>query len=85
MGIDDNEAEFEKWVKYTHDRPFNDRRYAIDDAKLRKLGWTQQTALVDGLKLTVDWYKQFGGKWWGEIEPALSPFPIIVDNGIRPD
>lgn len=26
------------WVKWTKDRPFNDRRYAVDGNKLRKLG-----------------------------------------------
>lgn len=86
MGIDSNdEAVFKKWVKYTHDRPFNDHRYAVDATKLRNLGWTQRTAFEDGLRLTVDWYKQFGNKWWGNIEPALSPFPTVNEKIIRPD
>ncbi|EXK76107.1 dTDP-glucose 4,6-dehydratase [Fusarium oxysporum f. sp. raphani 54005] len=39
IGIDDqNTAEFKKWVKYTHDRPFNDHRYAVDATKLKQLG-----------------------------------------------
>ncbi len=37
--------EFKKWVKYTHDRPFNDHRYAVDGTKLRQLGWDQRPAL----------------------------------------
>jgi len=72
--------EFKKWVKYTHDRPFNDHRYAVDGTKLRKLGWDQKTSFADGLSITVKWYKQFGEQWWGDISKVLSPFPIVVDG-----
>ena len=45
--------EFSNWVKYTHDRPFNDHRYAVDGTKLRQLGWEQKTSFEDGLRSTV--------------------------------
>ena len=73
--------EFSKWVKYTHDRPFNDHRYAVDGTKLRKLGWDQKTSFADGLRTTVNWYRQFGEVWWGDISKVLSPFPIVHDDG----
>ncbi|KAH7227222.1 uncharacterized protein BKA55DRAFT_667998 [Fusarium redolens] len=86
IGIDDqNTAEFKKWVKYTHDRPFNDHRYAVDATKLKQLGWTQQTSFEKGLKLTVDWYKRFGEKWWGDISAVLSPFPLVVNKNMKSD
>lgn len=82
MGIpNENKADFDKWVKYTHDRPFNDHRYAVDGTKLRKLGWDQKTPFEEGLKITVDWYKRFGEEWWGDITKVLSPFPIVVSKG----
>ncbi|CAK7273631.1 hypothetical protein SEPCBS57363_005748 [Sporothrix epigloea] len=81
----DTPEEFKKWVKYTHDRPFNDHRYAVDGTKLRKLGWEQKTSFADGLRVTVDWYKRFGEHWWGNIGKVLSPFPVVVDRLVMSD
>ncbi|KAI0128880.1 putative rhamnose biosynthetic enzyme 2 [Xylariales sp. AK1849] len=82
MGIpNENKADFDKWVKYTHDRPFNDHRYAVDGTKLRQLGWDQKTSFAEGLRITVNWYKHFGEKWWGDITSVLSPFPIVINTG----
>lgn len=81
-GIDINdEAEQQEWIKYTHDRPFNDHRYAVNAAKLKSLGWVQNTSFEEGLKTTVNWYKKYGDKWWGNIEHVLSPFPTVIANG----
>ncbi|KAI1143899.1 NAD(P)-binding protein [Hypoxylon sp. FL0543] len=86
MGIPhETEEDFHKWVKYTHDRPFNDHRYAIDATKLRRLGWDQKTPFAEGLKTTVDWYKRFGEEWWGNISKVLSPFPIVVEAEVVSD
>ncbi len=42
---------------HVDDRPGHDRRYAIDDTRLRtELGWDPSTALEAGLAKTVDWY-----------------------------
>jgi dTDP-glucose 4,6-dehydratase len=70
------EVDYEKWVEHTHDRPFNDMRYAVDAGKISKLGWTQKTSFEKGLKMTVDWYKQFGETWWGDISHCLEAFPV---------
>ncbi|KAI0598508.1 dtdp-glucose-dehydratase [Biscogniauxia sp. FL1348] len=86
MGIkNEGPADFNRWVKYTQDRPFNDHRYAVDGTKLRQLGWDQKTSFADGLKITVDWYKRFGEKWWGDISKVLSPFPIVVATEVMSD
>lgn len=69
-------GDWDKWVEHTHDRPFNDMRYAVDAAKIAKLGWTQKTSFAKGLKLTVDWYRTFGESWWGDIGHCLSAFPL---------
>lgn len=75
------EAALRRWVKYTHDRPYNDRRYAVDDTKLKTLGWSQRTGLAEGLRRTVDWYVRFGEAWWGDISHVLTPFPVLSDEG----
>lgn len=78
-------SEFRRWVKYTHDRPFNDCRYAIDDSKIRDLGWEQQTSFDEGLKRTVEWYARFGEVWWGDISHVLTPFPMVSEGEVVPD
>ncbi len=86
MGIPHGDAAvLTRWVKYTHDRPFNDHRYAVDGTKLRQLGWEQKTSFADGLRTTVDWYRNFGEQWWGDISKVLSPFPIVVDKDVLSD
>ncbi|KAK2052327.1 dTDP-glucose 4,6-dehydratase [Colletotrichum caudatum] len=77
--------EFKKWVKYTHDRPFNDHRYAVDGTKLRQLGWDQKTSFADGLRITVNWYRQFGEEWWGDISSVLTPFPVVQGLDVSAD
>ena len=64
-------------VRFGQDRPFNDQRYAVNGAKLRKLGWEPKTDFETGLKLTVDWYRKFGEQWWDDITPALRPLPLM--------
>ncbi|KAK3313831.1 dTDP-glucose 4,6-dehydratase [Apodospora peruviana] len=77
--------EFSRWVKYTHDRPFNDHRYAVDGTKLRQLGWEQKTSFADGLRITAEWYRLFGERWWGDISKVLSPFPVVAGREVMSD
>lgn len=69
--------EFCNWVEFSKDRPFNDLRYAVDCSKLIKLGWNQRTSFSEGLAITVDWYRAFGDKWWGDISNCLTAFPEL--------
>ena len=40
------------------DRPGHDRRYALSSEKLmRETGWKAQVAFEDGLRATIDWYR----------------------------
>lgn len=50
-------------IKRVADRPGHDRRYSIDTAKLRALGWKPAHVFEDGLRETVDWY-QNNESWW---------------------
>jgi UDP-glucose 4,6-dehydratase len=38
----------EEAIRFVVDRPFNDRRYFLDDAKLRSLGWVERTPWTVG-------------------------------------
>ena len=54
-------------VRHVEDRAGHDRRYAIDDSKLRSLGWTPGTSLESGLEATVTWYREHRS-WWEPIK-----------------
>ena len=47
-----------KAITYIEDRPFNDRRYSVSDARLRALGWYQRVSWEDGIDKTISWYKK---------------------------
>ena len=50
---------------FVKDRPGHDRRYAIDYTKLKDdLGYEPSVTFEEGLKKTVDWYKN--NQWWWE-------------------
>ena len=59
-------------MEWVPDRPFNDNDYAVDDAKLRALGWTQRTGFEEGLSNTVEWYRRCGSWWWGAPANAVA-------------
>ena len=44
-------ANYEDWIEYIEDRPFNDKRYYISNQKLRDLGWDIDMSLNKGLDL----------------------------------
>jgi dTDP-glucose 4,6-dehydratase len=54
-------------LKQVADRPGHDRRYALDCAKLRGLGWERATDFDAGLALTVDWFREHR-PWWEAIK-----------------
>ncbi|MFD2629865.1 dTDP-glucose 4,6-dehydratase [Oceanobacillus kapialis] len=58
---------FQELITHTKDRLGHDRRYAVDDTKLRQdLGWEPQEALSTGLRKTVRWYVE---QWEGVTAP----------------
>jgi dTDP-glucose 4,6-dehydratase len=60
-------------VEYVEDRKGHDRRYAIDDTKLRALGYAPRTTFDDGLAATVRWYRD-NESWWRPLkEKAALP------------
>jgi len=53
----------ESHVEYVTDRPGHDRRYAVNCAKLRELGWAPRVEFDDGLRSTATWYRE-NEAWW---------------------
>ncbi|MEA3273211.1 MAG: dTDP-glucose 4,6-dehydratase [Patescibacteria group bacterium] len=55
-------------LEYVKDRPGHDWRYAINSDRLRqKLGWKPEYKLEEGLKETVEWYKN-NKDWWQKLK-----------------
>lgn len=49
-------------IAYVADRPGHDRRYAVDTARLRALGWAPAHDLDAALDATIAWYR--ANEWW---------------------
>lgn len=44
-------------IDFVEDRPGHDKRYAIDNAKIKNdLGWTPKETFDSGISKTIDWY-----------------------------
>ena len=55
-------------IRHVEDRAGHDRRYALDDSKLRAIGWTPRHSFGEtGLTETVDWYRS-RRDWWEPIK-----------------
>jgi dTDP-glucose 4,6-dehydratase len=54
-------------IRFFEDRPGHDKRYAVDCRKLMKLGWKPSVPFDEGLKATVEWYRQHES-WWRPIK-----------------
>jgi dTDP-glucose 4,6-dehydratase len=54
----------ESMIEYVPDRLGHDRRYSIDTAKVRALGWAPSHEFPQALEDTVAWYRDH--RWWWE-------------------
>lgn len=52
----------ESMIEFVEHRLGHDLRYALDDSKLRKLGWEPEFTFDEWLEKTVTWYKE--NEWW---------------------
>ncbi|MGZ8449959.1 MAG: dTDP-glucose 4,6-dehydratase [Candidatus Deferrimicrobiaceae bacterium] len=58
----------ESFLKFVPDRPGHDRRYAIDDAKIRTgLGVAPRVPFEEGIRETVRWYLE-NEPWWRAVQ-----------------
>jgi dTDP-glucose 4,6-dehydratase len=60
--------DWDGFVDYVEDRKGHDRRYSLDDSKIRdELGYEPATGFDDGLAATVDWYRA-NESWWRHLK-----------------
>lgn len=53
-------------LHHVTDRTGHDRRYALDTAKIRALGWKPEIEFEEGIRRTVRWYAE-NRRWWEPI------------------
>ena len=54
-------------IRHVEDRAGHDRRYSLDTAKIRTLGWEPRRDWEDGVRATIDWYRD-NRDWWEPIK-----------------
>jgi dTDP-glucose 4,6-dehydratase len=58
----------EDLIHFVADRPGHDRRYSLDDSKIRReLGWKPSYDFALAMETTVKWYKK-NEEWWRRIK-----------------
>ena len=76
----------ESLIRPVPDRPGHDRRYSLDTAKLRALGWAPRVDFEDGLAATVEWYRT--NEWWWrpikDADPAFRAYYAAQYGNRRP-
>ena len=58
----------EEMIEYVADRKGHDKRYAIDNTKIKtELGWEPSITFEEGIARTIQGYKD-NEKWWRDIK-----------------
>ena len=74
-----NLARPDSLIRPVSDRPGHDRRYHVDTAKLRALGWAPRVAFGTGLAETVGWYER-NEWWWRPIKEGSDGYRAYYDR-----
>jgi dTDP-glucose 4,6-dehydratase len=60
--------DWDEFVQYVEDRKGHDRRYSLNDDKIREeLGYAPQVPFEEGLPATVQWYRD-NEAWWRPLK-----------------
>ena len=65
-------------VTPVEDRKGHDRRYSLDDSLLRALGYAPQVSFGQGLRATVQWYRD-NRRWWEPLKRSRAGGPSVQD------
>ena len=49
-----NSTDYDSFIEYIEDRPYNDKRYYISNQKLKDLGWEIKVGFEEGIRLLTD-------------------------------
>jgi dTDP-glucose 4,6-dehydratase len=54
-------------IRHVEDRAGHDRRYSLETTKIRSLGWQPRRDWEEGIRSTIDWYRD-NRDWWEPIK-----------------
>ncbi len=60
-------------INYVKDRPGHDRRYSLNCAKTKTLGWQPQAQFEKAIAETIKWYQQ-NEAWWKKIKDKQADY-----------
>ena len=60
---------WDEWVDYVPDRLGHDRRYSVDDSRLRALGYAPTRTFDEAIDATIAWYRDHP-QWWRPLNGA---------------
>ena len=63
--------EGQTWVQAVPDRLGHDRRYSVDDARIRALGYRPERDFDQGIDETIRWYRD-NQAWWRPLKGAAA-------------
>lgn len=63
------------------DRKGHDRRYSLDDSLLRDMGYAPRIAFDEGLRATVEWYRD--NRWWWQPLKEQQSAPLSSSAASR--
>jgi len=52
----------ESYITFVEDRLGHDRRYSLDNSKIKKLGFALKSEFYSTLMKVIEWYKE--NEWW---------------------
>lgn len=64
-------------VEFVEDRKGHDRRYSLDDTKIRQLGYAPSVGFEEGLARTVEWYRA-NRDWWEPLVQKDNHLPTAT-------
>lgn len=70
------------FIEYVEHRLGHDFRYAIDDSKLKNLGWQPEHPFEDWLAKTVEWYQE-NGWWWQPLKKNRPNVDRVSQKGYK--
>jgi dTDP-glucose 4,6-dehydratase len=62
-------CDWDEWVDYVPDRLGHDRRYSVDDSRLRALGYAPSRSFDEAIDATIAWYRDHP-QWWRPLKGA---------------
>jgi dTDP-glucose 4,6-dehydratase len=65
-------------IRHVEDRAGHDRRYSLETTKIRSLGWQPRRDWEEGIRSTIDWYRD-NRDWWEPIKRS-SDFQRYYDK-----